>query len=151
MEQSQKSSVRRFVSLLAGRSPFNAYREGHLLIVFRLYFDGSAIDEPAAPHSACRHQMTLAAFAANDSVWADFEAGWLELLKEHPLHPAYMHMNEAMQLRGEFASQKGWTLDAARLLVISLAQYAGRFKGLLSSAAVRLIFDTLPFKVIVTC
>lgn len=52
--------------------------------------------------------MTLSGVAADDATWDLIESGWQHILGNRIPKAAYMHMKEAMPLRGEFDASKGW-------------------------------------------
>ncbi len=60
--------------------------------------------------------MTLAALAADEQVWIYFEREWANLLSDRG-NPPYMHMKEAMPLKGAF---EGWEPEARDFLVYGL-------------------------------
>ena len=47
------------------------------------------------------NSLTLAGHVAKDEDWAEFEQGWDKILASHKPSAKYMHMKEAMALRGE--------------------------------------------------
>ncbi|HZL26303.1 MAG TPA: DUF3800 domain-containing protein [Acidobacteriaceae bacterium] len=74
-------------------------------MAIRAYLDGSG-----KPHEK---RLTLAAFAAQDGIWAQMENDWRAVLNAHPLRPQYIHMKELCPLKGEFSRDKGWTQEAS--------------------------------------
>jgi hypothetical protein len=84
--------------------------------VFKFYFDGSGKEEGSSA-------LTLAGYAGRELDWADFEREWRDILKSQRLQPAYMHMNEAFGLRGEFCERRGWTRDAVVALCRTLNDF----------------------------
>ena len=57
--------------------------------------------------------MTLAAFVANEEMWAEFEMEWQKILDGHTPRAAYVHMRELAHQRKAFASELGWNDDNA--------------------------------------
>jgi hypothetical protein len=88
--------------------------------VFKSYLDGSGVQKPPAKANS----LTLAGHVAKDEVWAEFEQGWLEILKSHEPSPKYMHMKEAMSLRGEYDCAKGWTSTLVNALIERILRFA---------------------------
>ena len=70
--------------------------------------------------------MTLAGFAADDSIWADFDNEWNRILSQsndrRPSAP-YLHMREATKLKGPFTYKNGWNLRRVGNLVTDLLMY----------------------------
>ncbi|MGO9642964.1 MAG: hypothetical protein ACLP1Y_16845 [Candidatus Acidiferrales bacterium] len=69
--------------------------------------------------------MTLAGFAAEDSLWADFDINWRRILGDNRKRPkaAYLHMREAVHCKGEFSHHNGWNLSKVQSLLLDLLQY----------------------------
>jgi len=88
----------------------------HLLIAFQSFFDGSG-GEKNMP------RLTLAGMAADDSMWAEFDRGWNDILQSNDPPATYMHMREAMPLQGEFAGSKGWTNRKIYTLAYKLLKF----------------------------
>jgi hypothetical protein len=85
------------------------------------YFDGSS-DTGAWRKGDL---VTLAGFAADDSVWAEFDAKWRNALKgtrQRPEAP-YLHMREATKGKGPFTYKNGWNLKKVGFLVTDLLTY----------------------------
>jgi hypothetical protein len=82
--------------------------------VLRVYLDGSWSD---------RSSMTLAAIAADEMLWEDFEGQWRFVLTDRGNAP-YSHMQEAMALEGVF---KGWDPKIRDLLVSGLGDLIAEF------------------------
>lgn len=80
--------------------------------MLKSYFDKSGQED--ASH------LTLGAVAASDSVWVELEDDWNGFLAEHDPPAAYMHLVEAVPLRGEFSKAKGWTDDKVFGVINSL-------------------------------
>jgi hypothetical protein len=77
--------------------------EGSLFVVLKSYFDKSGQEDSK--------WMTLGAVAAGDDVWSEIEQDWTGILTRHEPPATYMHLAEAVPLRGEFAKAKGWDDD----------------------------------------
>ncbi len=86
-----------------------------VFIAVRAYLDGSGKKH--------EKRLTLAAFAAQDGLWAQLEEDWRQVLDRHPLKPRYIHMKELCPLRGEFDKAKGWTQEQAFGLVNSMLMF----------------------------
>jgi hypothetical protein len=97
------------ISSLAKLSPSNLVKAGDIRIVLKAYFDGSRNDRAES--------ITLAAVAADESLWVDFENQWRIILDNCGNAP-YCHMKEAMKLEGAF---KGWRPEARDYLIGGLA------------------------------
>ena len=69
--------------------------------------------------------MTLAGFAADDSIWSDFDNGWELVLKNDERRPSarYCHMKEAVHLEREFNFRSGWDQKKVGFLVTDLLMY----------------------------
>ena len=83
--------------------------KGELLIALRAYLDSSGKLED--------DWMTLAAVAANDEMWGEFEAAWEKILGEHIPKAKYIHMREIFRLIEGFDSSLGWDHNLAFGLV----------------------------------
>lgn len=46
--------------------------------------------------------------AADDSVWAEFDRGWKDILSSHNPPAPYMHMKDAIPLNEPFTRSNGW-------------------------------------------
>lgn len=68
---------------------------------------------------------------AQDVVWAEFSDGWRHILRTHRPTAAYMHMNEAMSLDGEFRLCHGWDKYRRASLIRRLIGFLSenRWKG----------------------
>jgi hypothetical protein len=93
----------------------NAYLNIGVLVVLKLYFDKSGQEDAA--------YLALGGVAANDSLWGEIEGDWRSYLSNHNPPAAYMHLVEAVPLRGEFRREKGWDDDKVFGLVNSLLSY----------------------------
>jgi hypothetical protein len=83
--------------------------------VLKLYFDKSGQEDAA--------YLALGGVAANDSLWGEIEGDWRSYLSNHNPPAAYMHLVEAVPLRGEVRREKGWDDDKVFGLVNSLLSY----------------------------
>ena len=75
------------------------------MIALRAYLDSSGKLE--------NDWLTLAAIAANDEMWAEFETAWGKILDDHTPRGQYIHMKEIYRLEKAFATQLGWTHESA--------------------------------------
>jgi hypothetical protein len=110
-----KSRIGRYsprVNLLAGET----------FIAVRAYLDSSG--------KRGDRFVTLAAFAATDDTWGEFEQGWDKVLKGGFRPAPWMHMVEAVHLKPgfPFSRAKGWDRDKVWELVLSLAKYMAEFR-----------------------
>jgi Protein of unknown function (DUF3800) len=80
-----------------------------LLIALRAYFDSSGKLED--------NWMTLAAIAAPESIWMEFEKVWTEILDNHTPKGSYIHVREVYRLEKAFDRNLGWDHDNAFGLV----------------------------------
>jgi hypothetical protein len=73
--------------------------------------------------------ITLAAFAASDFTWAQFEAGWDATLKTGFRPVPYFHMKEALGLgyKTPFSYSLGWKREHVWDLVFKLISYIAGF------------------------
>jgi hypothetical protein len=72
--------------------------ERHLLMIFKGYFDGA--------RDANSKRITVAMVCGESEHWDGFTANWKSILAIH--RAPFLHMTDAMALRGEFAKEKGW-------------------------------------------
>jgi len=91
--------------------------EGDLLIALRAYLDSSG-----KPQFKRRH-LTLAAVAANDEMWAEFETAWAKILAEHKPKADYVHMREIVQMCDGFDPKYGWDQQSAFDVANQCVQY----------------------------
>jgi len=80
--------------------------------VLKSYFDKSGQEDA--------QWMTLGAVAAGDQVWAEIEQDWTGFLLNHNPPANYMHLVEAVPLRGEYSQSKGWDDDKVFGVINSL-------------------------------
>jgi hypothetical protein len=94
---------------------------GHLLIALESYFDGS---KDSGDWMASRN-ITLAGFAAEDDVWAEFDRGWEATLAATHRRPKakYLHMRELNSLEGEFSWRNDWNRTRTHRLIWDLLMY----------------------------
>lgn len=69
--------------------------------------------------------MTLAGYAADDSIWLDFKEQWNLILQGMGKRPSaqYLHMREAAHLVREFSPKRGWKMQMVISLVWDLLEY----------------------------
>ena len=91
--------------------------QGDVQTVLKAYFDGSKNDQAGS--------ITLAAIAADEKLWLDFESQWKLVLVQRGNAP-YAHMKEAMSLEGAF---KGWTPFDRNWLIAGLNDLITEFSG----------------------
>jgi hypothetical protein len=89
--------------------------EDELLIALRAYLDSSG--------KLNDNWITLAAVAASDGMWGEFEGKWKEILDGHTPKGEYIHMKEIYRLEKAFAKELGWTHDNAFGLVNNCLSY----------------------------
>jgi len=92
----------------------------HTLIALESYFDGS--NQGSWRNGAL---VTLAGFAADDSVWSDFDKSWRDILNDGSKRPAapYLHMREATKGKGPFSYKHGWNIQRVGILITDLLMY----------------------------
>jgi Protein of unknown function (DUF3800) len=83
--------------------------------VLKSYFDKSGQED--------QELFTIGAVAASDDVWADIERDWNLILQKNDPPASYMHMVEAIPLRGAFSPDKGWNDDHVFGLINLLLSY----------------------------
>jgi hypothetical protein len=95
---------------------------GQFFIALESYFDGS---KDGGNWEDSRY-VTLAAFAAEDGIWADFNEGWQAVLDADHQRPkaAYCHMREVKNPDStEFNWRKGWNQHKAGLFCGELMMF----------------------------
>jgi hypothetical protein len=102
-------------SSLGKYAPTAHIPEGSVFVVLKSYFDKSGQED--------QELFTIGAVAASDEVWAEIEENWNLILQKNIPPAAYMHMVEAIPLRGEFSRDKGWNDDHVFGLVNLLLSY----------------------------
>jgi Protein of unknown function (DUF3800) len=102
-------------SILGKYAPASLIGEGDLFAVLKSYFDKSGQED--------QEFLTIGAVAATDDVWTEVEDEWKETLRRNVPPAAYMHMIEAIHLRGEFRRDKGWDDELVFGLVNFLLSY----------------------------
>ena len=75
------------------------------MIALRAYLDSSGKLE--------NEWMTLAAFAASDEMWAQFETDWQAILDGHTPKASYVHMREIVHQTEGFDRKFGWNDENA--------------------------------------
>ena len=75
------------------------------MIALRAYLDSSGKLE--------NDYMTLAAIAANDAMWKEFEDEWDKILHGHTPRAEYLHMREVCHQTKGFDRRFGWNVDNA--------------------------------------
>jgi hypothetical protein len=84
-----------------------------LAIAIQAYCDGSGkADDPNARF------LTLSGYIGTPNAWRQFEEQWRQVLEHWDC--AYLHMNEANLLKGEFERSKGWTKERVQSLRVDL-------------------------------
>ncbi len=86
-----------------------------MFVVLKSYFDKSGQEDQAL--------LTIGGVAASDDVWAELDTDWNLILQKNEPPAAYMHMVDAIHLRGEFAREKGWNDDHVFGLINLLLSY----------------------------
>lgn len=81
--------------------------ERDILIAMRAYLDSSG--KPERKHG----YLTLAAVAANDDKWKQFEIDWKSILIHHDPPAEYIHMREVLRLIDGFDPSLGWDIKSA--------------------------------------
>lgn len=79
------------------------------MVALRAYLDSS--------RKLNDNYITLAAVAANEDMWQEFEVVWREILDGHTPKGQYVHMSEVYRLEKAFDKQLGWTHEIAFGLV----------------------------------
>ena len=75
------------------------------MIALRAYFDSSGKLEDK--------WITLAAVAAPEDIWTEFETAWQHILDSHIPKAPYIHMREGFRLGKAFSANLGWGHDSA--------------------------------------
>lgn len=98
-----------------------ASARGSALIALKAYFDGSYTGRAWTEGGF----LTLAGFAAEESIWTDFDCEWQRILTDDRSRPraSYLHMREAAHLKGEFSIRNGWNLRKVESLIVDLLRY----------------------------
>lgn len=87
------------------------------MTVLRAYLDCSG--KPSNRHG----YLTLAAVAASDGIWVEFEKQWWEILGKHKPAAKYVHMREILRLIDEFDPKHGWDAKSAFDVAMQCASY----------------------------
>ncbi len=111
------------------RPPNNSHHHGDsfscphedILIAIKCYFDGS---HGGAGWNSARF-VTLAGFAADESLLSEFDDRWMAMLRNAARRPSteYLHMRELRKRNGAFSSEKGWTDELRGFLVTDALLY----------------------------
>ena len=75
------------------------------MLSLRAYFDSSG-----KPND---NYMTLAAFAASEEMWTEFELEWQRILNGHTPKASYVHMRELAHQQRAFSAELGWNEENA--------------------------------------
>jgi len=69
--------------------------------------------------------VTLAGFAADGEVWAEFNEGWRQTLQDSGRRPAvdHLHMRKAAHLLSPFDFRSGWNMERIGFLITDLLMY----------------------------
>lgn len=96
-------------------------REGDVLIALKSYFDGSYSGRTWTEGGF----LTLAGFAAEESIWVEFDGEWRRILNDDRSRPraSYLHMREAAHLEKEFTFRNGWNQNRVESLIVDLLRY----------------------------
>jgi hypothetical protein len=102
-------------SVLGKMAPTALLRDGSLFTVLKSYFDKSGQEDQPL--------LTIGGIAANDQLWADIEIDWNDILQKNDPPASYMHMRDAIPLRGDFSPAMGWDDDHIFGLINLLISY----------------------------
>lgn len=91
------------------------------MVALESYFDGAHIGQGWTNGSL----VTLAGFAAEDTIWAEFDDHWRAILSEDKSRPKakYLHTQEAVHGKREFGYRNGWNTKKVFSLVIDVLKY----------------------------
>jgi Protein of unknown function (DUF3800) len=104
------------------------------MIALRAYLDSSGKLED--------EYITLAAMAANDGMWDEFEVVWANILDGHTPKGSYIHMREVYRLIKGFDSTLGWNHDRA----FGLANKCLAYMSGLDKKRFRMFYCTIDLK-----
>ena len=92
----------------------------NILIPLESYFDGSAQGDWRK-----EKLVTLAGYAADDSMWMTFDQEWDAILKDDRRRAAapYLHMREATKYKDAFHYKNGWNSKRLSFLITDLLMY----------------------------
>lgn len=103
-----------------------------MAITVKAYYDSSG-----KSNSIRNRYLVLGGYIGTPNAWDEFERRWIAVLSSQKC--AYLHMTEAMALRGEFARSRGWTSERVLKLIAELfnkclspigwANFKGDFRG----------------------
>lgn len=88
--------------------------------MLKSYFDKSGQED--------QRLLIIGGVAASDDVWSAVEDDWNSILHQHDPPADYMHMIEAIPLRGEFGPSKGWDDGKVFGLVNMLLDYLNQLQ-----------------------
>jgi hypothetical protein len=106
-------------SILGTCAPTARIFDGLVLAVLKSFFDKSGQEDQPF--------FTLAGIAAPNDVWAEVEGTWNSVLNRNDPRAEYMHMAEAVPLRGHFSKDRGWNDEHVFGLVNLLVSYITQF------------------------
>ena len=89
--------------------------------MLKAYYDGGNKSD-----STAYKVLTLAGYAATDSIWIRVERQWTDVLAHHKI--GYMHMAEAMSLNGSYSKENGWDEAKVQNLLHDLVGVMESFK-----------------------
>ena len=89
--------------------------DGRYLAMLKAYFDKSGQENDRF--------LTLSGVAARDDTWVEIEENWNYILSVGCPKASFMHLVEALNLRGEFKKAKGWDDPKVWDLINALVSY----------------------------
>jgi hypothetical protein len=107
--------VKRAVSKIGKLAYRMSLRDEDILIAIRAFLDGSG--------KFTDDYVTLAAFAGNDDIWAEFETEWDRILTGHTPRADYIHMRELVRQIDGFDWRHGWNVTNSFGLVTKCLMY----------------------------
>lgn len=87
---------------LSDLSPIDPTPEDHCLVVLKSYFDGCGNKD--------EDRIVIATICGTSSQWDSFKTDWDKVLDKHEAD--FLHTTDAVALRGDFSSDKGWDDDS---------------------------------------
>jgi hypothetical protein len=89
-------------------------------VALESYFDGS--NTGGWEHGSV---VTLAGFAADDTIWTEFDEGWKAILGDSSRRPSvdHLHMRRAAHLLFPFDYKHGWNMQRVGFLIADLLMY----------------------------
>jgi len=90
-------------------------------VALEAYFDGAHIGQGWTDGSL----VTLAGFAAEETIWAEFDRNWRAILGAGKKAPKAknLHLTDAVHLKKEFSYRNGWNLNKVFSLIMELLMY----------------------------